>query len=36
MIIGAGKALYRLEQDDELRVGVLHGTGPPARISAWE
>jgi enoyl-CoA hydratase/carnithine racemase len=28
MIIGAGKALYRLEQDDELRVGVLHGVGP--------
>jgi enoyl-CoA hydratase/carnithine racemase len=42
MIIGAGKALYRLEHDDELRVGVLHGVGtdfcmgidPPAFIAA--
>jgi enoyl-CoA hydratase len=28
MIIGAGKALYRVEHDDELRVAVLHGIGP--------
>jgi len=28
IIIGVGKALYRLEHDDELRVGVLHGIGP--------
>jgi enoyl-CoA hydratase/carnithine racemase len=42
MIIGVGKALYRLEHDEELRVGVLHGIGadfsmgidPPAFIAA--
>jgi enoyl-CoA hydratase len=42
IIIGSGKALYRFEHDDELRVAVLHGTGadfcmgidPPAFIAA--
>jgi enoyl-CoA hydratase len=28
IIIGLGKALYQLEHDDGLRVGVLHGIGP--------
>jgi enoyl-CoA hydratase len=28
IIIGLGKALYQLEHDDELRVGVLYGIGP--------
>lgn len=28
MIIGVGKALYQVEHDDGLRVGVLHGIGP--------
>jgi enoyl-CoA hydratase len=28
IIIGVGKALYQVEHDDELRVGVLHGIGP--------
>jgi enoyl-CoA hydratase len=28
IIIGVGKALYQLEHDNELRVGVLHGIGP--------
>jgi enoyl-CoA hydratase/carnithine racemase len=42
IIIGLGKALYRAEHDEELRVVVLHGTGadfcmgidPPAFIAA--
>jgi enoyl-CoA hydratase/carnithine racemase len=42
IIIGAGKALFELEHDDELRVGVLHGIGrdfcmgidPPAFAAA--
>jgi enoyl-CoA hydratase/carnithine racemase len=42
IIIGSGKALYRFEHDDELRVAVLYGTGadfcmgidPPAFIAA--
>src|SRR5260370_29068560 len=28
IIIGDGKALYQVEHDDGLRVGVLHGIGP--------
>jgi len=28
IIIGVGKALYQVEHDDELRVGVLYGIGP--------
>jgi enoyl-CoA hydratase/carnithine racemase len=28
IIIGIGKAVYRVEHDDELRVAVLHGIGP--------
>jgi enoyl-CoA hydratase len=28
ILIGLGKAYYQLEQDDELRVGVLYGLGP--------
>ena len=28
IIIGVGKALYQVEHDDELRVGVLYGVGP--------